>query len=291
MTGAALKIMPLELCGAVGKCLCTPSEYKGRMSTYRTPTIDQIAAHAIRELETARAADVAMHDRNAPAIANNAAVRAYVEATMTNIGMPAKFSVRDMTSRARYPKTVTHQAGYLTDLVRECKTDDGFAQATSTYEMLLKRYRDYEASAKIEAEKAKAAAEREAADKLAKRKADLELVTIIQRYSLPIESEWGDVLEALRERDQRLDLAVAMEDVRGDWNEGCGAVESAIGRFTIRTDEDKDIVNDVLGCTREFEDGRVFRDTGWNYNALYESVADQVLAADVRLARRYAEDE
>lgn len=288
---AALKIMPLEQCGAVGKCMASPQSYASGMSSYRTPSIDQVAAKAMRELEAARAVDLATHERNAAAIANNTAVRAHIEAIMDGIGMPRSWSQKDTKSRARYPKTFSTPAGYLSDLVRECRTDDGFASATSTYNMLLTRYTEYAATATAQAEKDRLEAERAQAAKVAQRKADIELVTIIQRYSLPIESEWGDVLEALRGRDQRLDLAVAMEDVRGDWNDGCDAVESAIGRFTIQTDEDKDIANDVLGCTRDFEDGRVFRDTTWNYNALYGSVADQVLAADVRNARSHARNE
>lgn len=288
---AALKIMPLEQCGAVGKCMSSPQSYASDMSRWSTPSIDQVAAKAMRELEAARAVDVAMHDRNADAIANNAAVRAHVEAIMDGIGIPRSWSQKDTKSRARYPKTFSTPAGYLTDLVRECRTDDGFVAATNTYNMLLTRYTEYAATAKAQAEKDAAAAERAQAMKVAQRKADIELVTIIQRYSLPIESEWGDVLEALRGRDQRLDLAVAMRHVRGDWNDGCGAVESALGRFTIRTDEDKDIANDVLGCTHDFEDGRVFRDTNWSYDRLFASAVDQVLAADVQTAMSHASDE
>lgn len=288
---AALKIMPLEQCGAVGKCMASPQSYESGMSSYRKPSIDQVAAKAMRELEAARTVDLATHERNAAAIANNAAVRAYVESVMDGIGMPRSWSQKDTKSRSRYPKSFSTPAGYLTDLVRECRTDDGFSSATSTYNMLLARYTEYAATATAQAEKDRAAAERAAAEKLAKRRADMELVTIIQRYGLPIDSEWSDVLEELRGRDQRLDLAVAMEDVRGDWNDGCGAVESALGRFTIRDNEDKNIANDVLGCTHDFEDGRVFRDTTWSYSALYASVADQVLAADVQTAHSHARNE
>jgi len=285
---AALKIMPIEQCGAVGKCMASPQSYESRLSIYRKPSIDQIAALAMRELETARAADLAMHERNAPAIANNEAIRAQVEAMMDAIGMPRSYTEVDRNSRARFPKRRSCPAGYLSDLVRECKTDDGFAAATNAYESLLARYAEYQKSAVAQAEKDRAAAERAATEKLAKRRADMELVTIIQRYGLPIESEWRDVLEALRTRDQRLDLAVAMEDVRNDWNEGCDAVEYALSRFVIRDNEDKEIAADVLGCTRDFEDGRVFRDTTWSYSALYASVADKQLAADVQTARSHA---
>jgi len=201
---AALKIMPIEQCGSVGKCMASPQSYESHMSSYsyRKPTPDRVAAYALAELEKARAVDVATHERNLPALANNQAVRDHVEAVMAEIGMPRNFTQRDTNSRARRPKTFSSPAGFLTDLVRECKTDDGFAVATRSYEELSKRYREYEASAKQQAERDKATAERAEAERIAKRRADLELVTIIQRYGLPIESEWRDVLEALRTRDR-----------------------------------------------------------------------------------------
>jgi hypothetical protein len=123
-----------------------------------------------------------------------------------------------------------------------------------------------------------------------KRKADMELAAILLRYQLPLESSWSDVLEHLRGKDQRIDLAVAMRQTRGDWSDGCYRVTDAIRRFTIRTDEDKEIAADVLGCTAEFGDGRVFRDTAWSYDALFASVADRQLAADAQTALERAND-
>ena len=64
------------------------------------------------------------------------------------------------------------------------------------------------------------AKEREQAAALEKRKADIELAAILLRYSPPIESTWSDVLESLRGRHQRPDLAVAMAQTRSDWSEG-----------------------------------------------------------------------
>lgn len=287
---AILKIMPIELCGAVRKCMAHPSSYKSYITnhSHREPSMLRVADHALAQLEAARKVDVERHEKNAEALANNQVIRGRVLALMAEVGMPEKFVQRDPNSRARVPKSMTLRAGYLTDLDRECKVDDGYAFATTSYEQMLKEYQDYRKKAEGEAAREKNLAEIAERERLEKRRADLELVTIIQRYRLPIESEWGDVLEALRTRDQRLDLAVAMEDVRSDWNDGCGAVEFALSRFTIRDNEDKEIAADVLGCTRDFEDGRVFRDTTWSYDALYASAADQQLAADVQAARSHA---
>jgi hypothetical protein len=292
-TVTAGRIMPLEQCGAVGKCMSSPQSYREHAKsryTYTEPTIERIAQVALNALEAARAQDVAAHEKNLPAIENNTAIAARVTALMDDIGMPKKWSERDRSSRARYPKNVTHDAGYITDLRRECKTEDGFAAATYTYERLKRDYEAYAATGKAEAERLAREAELAKQAEIDKRKADMELAAILLRYSLPIESSWSDVLESLRARDQRLDLAVAMSQTRGDWSEGCYRVEDAIGRFTIRNDEDKDIINDVLGCTRDFEDGRVFRDTAWSYSALFANVAatNKQLADDVQKAMERA---
>lgn len=289
-----LKIMPVEQCGAVGKCMGSPQSYRDQAKgsySYTEPTIARIAAYALQQLEAARARDVGAHEKNLPAIENNKAVAAAIIALNEGVGMPKRWSERDRNSRARYPKTIGHDAGYLTDIAREVKTDDGFAAATFTYERLKKDYEAYAASGVAEAERLARQKEVEQQALVDKRKADMELAALLLRYNLPLESSWSDVLEQLRGKDQRLDLAVAMSQTRGDWSEGCYRVEAAIGRFTIRNDEDKDVINDVLGCTRDFEDGRVFRDTTWSYSALFASAQDQQLSADVQLAMQRAGDD
>jgi hypothetical protein len=293
MMADQLKIMTVEQCGAVGKCMISPSSYREQAKsryTYTEPTIARIAAYAMQALEAARALDVAAHEKNLPAIENNKLVAAQIVALNEAIGMPKRWSERDRNSRSRYPKTIGHDAGYLTDIAREVKTDDGFASATSTYERLKKEYEAYVEQGKREAEQLQRKRELEQQALVDKRKADMELAAILLRYALPIESTWSDVLEHLRGKDQRIDLAVAMRQTRGDWSDGCYRVTDAIRRFTIRTDEDKEIAADVLGCTAEFEDGRVFRDTAWSYDALFASVTDRQLAADAQTALERANE-
>lgn len=289
-----MKVMAVELCNAMGKMYYTASEFKHRMpSTYlsRERTMLEVADFALVQLEAARKIDIDAHENNLSALAMNAGIHEHLTALMAAIEMPDGWSERDPSSRARIPRTIRHKAGWRTDLQKHCLINDSFDQATANYERLKKAYLEYREGALRDAKQRAGQKEREEAAKLAQRMADKELVAIITRYALPMESEWGDVLEAIRGRDQRLDLAVAMEDVRGDWNDGCGAVEYALSRFTIRDNEDKDIANDVLGCTRDFEDGRVFRDTAWSYGALYASVADRQLVADVQLARQHSRSE
>lgn len=284
------KIQPVEICNAIGKCMSTLAGYASGLSSYRTPSNKTVAAHALQQLEVARLKDLATHQANLPAMEANKAIAARIEALMTEVGIPKSYRERDMKSRARQPVYSTHAAGWLGDVQRNCRTDDSFSGATHTYERLLTEYKAFAQRAEKEAGELEAKRQREQADLLEKRKADMELATILLRYQLPIESDWSDVLEALRSKDQRLDLAVAMSQTRGDWSEGPYRVKDALDRFTIETTEDKNIANDVLSCLDGFEDGRVFRDTTWSYDALFASVKDTQLLADVKVAMRHAGD-
>lgn len=277
-----IKIQPIESCGAVGKCMSHPSSYASSLSSYAKPTATSVAAKAMRELESARQRDIATHEANKDKLVINAAVRQQVQALMDAIGMPKRYSYRDTSSRARMPKTISADAGYLMDLAREVKTDDGFAMATTTYERLLHDYKAYAEQAEREAAQIARQADIDKAALIERRKADIELAAMLLRYSLPLDSAWSDVLEALCGRDQRLNLAVAMQQTRGDWSEGPYRVRDALASFQIVTTEDKDIANDVLSCLEDFSDGRVFRDTEWNYTRLFASAADAQLSADIQ---------
>lgn len=270
---------------AIGRCMVSPVSYKDRVfpSGYRTPTAKQIAEYALRQLEEARAKDVAQHEANAPFIDANCVARERITMLMNELGVPKTYQ-EIVPSRSRYPKRATKDAGYIGDMARNFPTDDGFALATQNYQRLVADYQKYAADAEKEDERAKQIAAQAEEQAKAERRANIELVQIILRYGLNEDSDWPEVLEALRKRDQRLDLAVAMAQTRGDWSESPYRVSAALDRFTITTDEDKDIANDVVSCLVDFEDGRVFRDTRWNYGVLFASVADQQLSADVQAA-------
>ncbi|HDS1221712.1 TPA: hypothetical protein QEF96_000375 [Stenotrophomonas maltophilia] len=278
-----MKIQQVTRCAKVRGCMSSPKDY-APSSSYGSACPTRTAAIALQKLEQAYAEDKATHEANIPAMAANQEIIERVTALMAEIGMPARFSERDTRSRARFPKSITHDAGYLTDLRREVKTNDEWDLAQKTYEDLLARYRAFEKDAAKQKEHADQQKEREHNLLIEQRKADMALAAMLLRYDLPIDASWEDVLEALRGRDKRLDLAVAMRQTRGDWSEGPYRVRHALDRFSVETDEDKAIANDVLDCLRDFDDGRVFRDTTWNYDVLFASVADQQLSADVQTA-------
>lgn len=279
-----LKIMKVEPCGQVSKCMASPSSYMNQLTGYGEKTIARAAALGLRELEAARARDVALHEANLPAIENNKLIAAQIVALNEAIGMPKRWSERDRNSRARFPKTIGYDAGYLTDIRREVKTDDGFDYQTTTYERMKVEYDKYAESGKAEAEQLQRKRDAAKNAEIEKRKADMELAAMLLRYSLPIESSWSDVLEHLCGKDQRIDLAIAMQQTRGDWSDGPYQVSGALSRFAITNDEEKDIAANVASQLYDFEDGRCFRDCAWNYTMLFASVADSQLAADAQTA-------
>lgn len=281
------KIMPVEQCGFVGKCYSSPQSYASAIR-FGQPTPKRISDHAVSALEEARTKDVEAHARNIPAIENNTAIRASIEDFMSGIGMPKKFSVPKPGSR-RFNRTISVEAGYFSDMNRAVPISDGFDQATATYNRLKADYDRFAADAAAAAERTREEAERAEERKRAERLENLELARIILRHGLKEDAEWRDVLETLRGRDKRLDLAIAMEDTRGDWSEGFHRVRYAIDRFKLETDQDKEILADILPLlSGDEEDGRIFRDTTWGYNALYKLVEDQQLVTDARLAREKA---
>ena len=280
----------IEICGHVGRCMASPQSYKSSFSGWREPTSKQIAAKALMELEAARKKDVDAHERNLPKLGANKAIRDRIVAVMKEAGIPDTYSERDLKSRARFPKSIRKDAGYIGDLQRNIKTSDSFDSATMTYNGLKATYDKYAAEAEQEDEKRKAAEAREAEAALERRRNDLKLAEIILRYGLSETVEWSDVLEALRLKDQRLDLAVAMSQTRGDWSEGYYRVSDALGRFTVKTPQDAEVQTDILSCFNDDIDGRVFRDTTWNYGRLFAEAEDQQLSTDIQTAMSNVRD-
>lgn len=142
-------------------------------------------------------------------------------------------------------------------------------------------------SARQKKEQERLAAEQEARKKEAQRLLDKDLTDMRQRYSLPEEADWEDILDHLCAKNQYLDLAIAGLLTRSDWSDGFYRVEGALKRFKINSEQDKDIAADLLGCCRgDHEDGRIFRDTDWNYNALFELINDPLLVEDAKQCAR-----
>lgn len=142
----------------------------------------------------------------------------------------------------------------------------------TTDEVEAKWKRLSEQQAKIEKQREQEAAQKEAARLADERERQLTVAVIEAAKFLgidPITADAESIIETLRERDKYLDLAVAMSATRGDWSDGFYRVEHALGRFEVVTEDDRKMVADVSSCMAH-DDGRVFRDTEWNYDKIFQ---------------------
>ncbi len=228
------------------------------------------------------AADTAIHEKNLEALATNKTIEEKIRAFMANIGLPKEYTERDPKSRARFPKTITHNSGWVQDIHRFIPTSDGFERQESSYNEMKVRYDKFHEEAKKKAEYEEGAKERELANLKKKREEDIKLAGIIGRYDLDILSTWEDVLSALCNKDRLLNLAVAMEQTRSSWIDGCYRVTDAL--FDPSTPQEKEIIDNVAPYCDDFEDGRVFRDCQWSYDVIYSVIENQQLVNDAREA-------
>lgn len=279
------KVLPVEKCSNINACIYDPAGYRHEFrSAYSTPSNLQIAKKALECLYAAWAKDQEIHAKNLPAIENNQRIHDEVKAIMKAIGIPDRWKEKDLKSRARYTKYIEQAAGYLGDLARNVPVFDGFNERQ--YQGLKQRYAEFLSKAEQADKDAQLQREREAKAAIERQKSDIEKAAIILRYELdPAQLwDWTDILGVLRKKDQRIDLACAMQMTRGDWSEGYYRVSDALDRFKVETEEDGDIYRDVCSCFSDDIDGRVFRDTAWSYGRIFESVTDTQLAADAQNA-------
>lgn len=234
-------------------------------------------------LEANIAAIEEAHKTNLAAIENNKLVKEKVAFVMGQIGMPTTYSkTYYKTNRSRTPTTETVRAGWFDD-VQRITVSDGYeakiSAAKQAFESLKKKAaQEIEELRKQEQIKEK----EEKAKKEVLAKARLQV-----KYGLTEDSDWDEVLEALDKKDKYFMLARAMNDVRNDWNDGFGRVEWALGKFVVETEEDKEIEADIQSCLDyEEDDGRIFRDTTYNYSVLYAKV-DEDLMKDYETLKEY----
>lgn len=104
------------------------------------------------------------------------------------------------------------------------------------------------------------------------------LALLLAKYDLDLDKDWNDLLEVVISKNKYLSLAYYLERNRGDWSNGCDYAEIGLMDFTIENEIDKEIYDDIqqyINDWENYDDGRVFRDCRYNYNALYEMVNEQ----------------
>lgn len=234
-------------------------------------------------LESNIAAIEETHKTNLAAIENNRLVKEKVAFVMGQIGMPTTYSkIYYKTNRSRTPTTETVRAGWFDD-VQRIAVSDGYESKISAAKQAFESLKKKAAQEIEELRKQEQVKEKEEkAKKEVLAKARLQV-----KYGLTEDSDWDEVLEALDKKDKYFMLARAMNDVRNDWNDGFGRVEWALAKFVVETEEDKEIEADVQSCLdSEEDDGRIFRDTAYNYSVLYAKV-DEDLMKDYETLKEY----
>lgn len=234
-------------------------------------------------LEANVAAIEETHKTNLAAIENNKLVKEKVAFVMGQIGMPTTYSkTYYKTNRSRTPTTETVRAGWFDDLQRIAVSDGYEAKISAAKQAFesLKKKAVYEIEELRKQEQVKEKEEKAKKEVLAKARLQV-------KYGLTEGSDWDEVLEALDKKDKYFMLARAMNDVRNDWNDGFGRVEWALSKFVVETEEDKEIEADIQSCLdSEEDDGRIFRDTTYNYSVLYAK-ADEDLMKDYETLKEY----
>lgn len=210
-------------------------------------------------LEANYTADIPLADANDLINTENLQLLRNLRAVIEATGFPATRRDYKRGKAVTVPADWTHML-VLTHGTSRASLDAKFSE----YKKLREKF-----VAVADAEKVQRDKEQEAANTLAAAKRRVALVDLCRDLQLdPVESSEDDVEEAILGKCKYLNLAVAGECVRNDWNDGCGVVENALSTFPTRTKIDKEIAAEWSSICENFEDGRSFRDCEWNYTKL-----------------------
>lgn len=128
------KIMPVEnISCAFNKRYSNIESYKNNTFLY-SETYDKIAERAKKWADDTFNSAKIVHEKNIPNIENNINVKDKIIMFMHNVGIPLTRYEKDSKSRARYPKSISVNCGFIDDLNRYCIIDDG-------WDIVLKDYK------------------------------------------------------------------------------------------------------------------------------------------------------
>lgn len=267
------KIMPVENANFMGQRYTQISSYAERIY-FLSASYQNTAARAREHAEELKLKCDEAHSRNLAALENNRKLFEKVQVFMDAIGMPSKHYVTEYKTKRSYAKRVCHNSGYLNDLAREVKTDDGYETAMELYGYFLAAIAAWEKDEEQKAEKF----EYERKKKEEKEVADKQLGVLVLKYELPYESGFKEVLDCLLSKDKYLRLAHYLRENRNDWNDGYDKAEYGLSQFQAESEQDREIEKDIQYCINNwYGDGRTFRDTKWNYDEIFKLASPELL--------------
>lgn len=283
------RIAHIKQCVAVKNTSTYLISYNNNSAYYRE-TEGQLAQKALLKLEEALAKDEQTHQENISGLENNKALQQEAINFMENqVGISKTKRIKDPKSRARIPKMITVNNGWYKDILENVVVNDGYDFVQKDYEKKKKLFQDIIEKYTRDAERAKAEKKAEEEAAVAHKKSLMDMVAIINRYDELDETyEWEDILEYLLKKSRLLNLAHAMSETRGDWNEGPYRVKNAL--FEPTNDVEKLILEDISRITYDWDgDGRVYRDCKYNYGVLFNMLdqTDHQLMIDYYTAVNY----
>lgn len=283
------KIMPVENLSGTFNAIRHINDYARNTNrySYTEPSLSEKAAAMKRHIEELYAAARSKHEANIPAMENNRVVAERVSLIMQNIGMPSQYSKRIWSGGRVRGKYVweTREAGWHEDVRMNLPTSDGFSGLDSQYKAQIRSVDEILEKAKREEE----AKERDRQKELAAQEAEKVRAVLVVKYGLDYASGYDALLDAVLEKNKYLRLAHFLQENRNDWNEGYSYAEAGLNGFSVETEQDQQIYDDIHGCIENWDgDGRVFRDTDWNYSVLFGLVPDELLS-DYQLIYRAIE--
>lgn len=291
--GAAKKPMKVEPANLMGKLRSiydyktldfNGTELKGKYGYgSNTNNVKRTCTEAKNHADYLFKESTLIHEKNIDAIENNKLVVAAVKSLMGTLGIPNTYTTYDYVGysgrKTQKKQEHTHSAGYLGDLTRCIKTDDGFSMAESSYKTFLKTIEDYQLKHEREEQEALRKKNQEEQD-IADTKT---LATLVVKYKLDYQSTWRDVLQEIITHDKYLELGYWLERQRNSWADGFWKAHDGINGFTVETDVDQYIYDEITSLLEDADDGRVFRDCQYNYSTLYGMVDNEDLFGDFRL--------
>lgn len=269
-------IMPVEYIGRMFSNRSEIKYYKGTYDTYNS------AADRARKfaLETYNKA-LEIHTKNIIAIDNNKQIIKRIKSIMNYVGIFETYSMIDSKSRARCKPYIKHQAGYIDDLNRTCKTDDGWSLCESDYHRMVSDIDKYIQECVKQEEKEKFDKQRIEASK----ENELKRAALVVKYQLDYTASWEKILDVILGKDKYLRLAHYLQMNRSDWSAGYYYAKCGLSVFAIENDIDREIHDEIQSLITDWDgDGRCFRDCKWNYNVIFGLVTDPLLKYDYDIA-------
>jgi len=274
------KIQKIKQCGSMNGVMCAIASYDRTTSVFDSaPTCETVCKKAMEDADKRLAESREIHEANIPLIESNIKLRQQIQLIMRNAGIPSSYN------ESFYKSTRSHslsyreiQSGWTQDLNRYVLINDNWEAEQKAYENFKRKVEEYRKQETAK-EQAKIQEKEMAEKKLVEQR---ELAVFVVKYGLAPASTWENLLEHIVTKNKYLRLAHYLSLNRGDWNDGCDYAETGISGFTIETDIDREISDNINSCMGENwdGDGRVFRDCEWNYDRIFGLVTDSDLLKD-----------